>query len=81
MSIHGPEMITSGGGSQHLTHAVDNLYIMELMPTGYIGVCHTKFGKPEPRGENWHNHKQQWVAVPCTHYGQVIHDSVHAPGA
>jgi len=60
---------------------MDNSHVMELVPTGHIGARHAKFRKPEPKGENWHDHKQQQVAAPCTHCGQVVHDGVHAPGA
>ncbi len=64
---------------------MDNLHVMERVLTGRIGACHAKFWQPEPRGENWHDHEQQWVAVRATCLahasGHVVHGGAHAHGA
>jgi hypothetical protein len=77
--------ITSGGGSQCLAHTMDNLPAIERVLTGRIGAHHAKFWQPEPRGENWHNHKQRQVAaraVRLAHAGwHVVHGGAHAHGA
>ena len=64
---------------------MDNLRAMERMLTGRIGACHAKFWQPEPRGENWHDREQRWVAARATCLthagGHVVHGGAHAHGA